>query len=180
MPYIFFNERLFLNKATVEGKTYESLRYLKINQNHLDMINFINNLSINGRILMLPQHLNYQSMISLDDNLNVYTGLSYIEENIKSQILRHDHFIYKNFSNDIFSLEKILDKKLLDLFSIEYVLLNKDVVNWYGLIDTINLERHGTLFKNIYEVDNLKLYKVINSKGKISIPSKIISLTNVK
>ena len=179
IPYIIFNKKIFLTSVIRDGEIYESFRYININKNHIKMIDFINNLNINGRILILPQHLNYQSMIKADDKNNVYTGLSYIEENVTPQILRHDHFTYKNYSYDTFFSEKVLDKDFLDLFSIEYILFNKDIVNWYGFIDTIDLDKYELSFEKIYKVDNLALYKVISSKGKFSIPKKIISLTNV-
>lgn len=176
IPYLIFNNEIFLGKYKHEGEEYSSKRYITLNDHHLLMIEHINSLNIEGRILLLPQHYNYQSMIVLDDNKNVYTGLSYIDESINAQVLRLDHQIYKNFSTDLFMTTKILDFKYLDMFAVQYILVNKDMQDWFGFVKYINLNEYPKFFEKVYVSGNLTLFKVNKKFEKISIPRSLINL----
>ena len=176
IPYLIFNNEIFLGKFKHEGDEYSSKRYITLNDHHLLMIEHINSLNIEGRILLLPQHYNYQSMIVLDDNKNVYTGLSYIDESINAQVLRLDHQIYKNFSTDLFMTKKILDFKYLDMFAVQYILVNKDMQDWFGFVKYINLNEYPKFFEKVYVSGNLTLFKVNKKFEKISIPRSFINL----
>ncbi len=180
LPYIIFKDNLFLNSFNQKDITFNSKRYLSLNNSHISMIDFINSREINGRILILPQNLNYQSMIKLDEKNNVFTGLSFISESTNATFLRLDHQIYKGFSKNVFESDNILDQTFFNMFAIEYVLVNMDTVNWFGFVDYINLEGLNN-FQEVYSAGNLTLFKVNKSNSRISIPNgHVINLNNVK
>ena len=50
----------------------------------------------------MPLQYNYQVMIDINDDSSVYTGLDFVSESLNTETLRYDHFIFKNYSSDIF------------------------------------------------------------------------------
>ena len=175
LPILYFNKDLFNHYPNVKGETYTSSKSLVIPEKYINFIDFYNNINFSGRALLMPLQYNYQVMIDINDDSSVYTGLDFVSESLNTETLRYDHFIFKNYSSDIFKKNNFLNNlRYLNIFDIQTIIVNKKYIEWFGGAELPEFPED--IFNIIYEDEYIKLLEYNNYKGRFYIPEKIINI----
>lgn len=165
---------------------YSSRNYIdKIEYQHLR--EQINNDKIEYRVLSLPGSLNYQVLLHNNGD-KYYSGMDPVLSNINKPFIAayNDNSIdilYTNISSPNYT-------KILALFNIKKIIINKDIVPWFGFKEKENISELKKIFDTsmfsktegsiiVYDNQNYFLPRIYPSISPILINGSIKEMFNV-
>lgn len=121
--------------------------------------NYINNDTLIYRVLSLPAMHNYQVLFPNYGGKN-YSGNDAIMYNLNKSYLSTSHGLHSLlFQHKNISLESL--KKIYGLFNIKKIIVNSDLLPWYGYVGDSNAKELQYIFNNHFpkkEIGNFVVY----------------------